>query len=96
MSTDVNPAAELSELAYRPAPVFRAEHGESRFTRVVEQQTAKVPSEIFLLLAIGSMLTSLVLELTHHRRQSRFIGMWPGPLLVMGVYNKLVKVFGAR
>ena len=30
------------------------------------------------------------------RRWSQFVGMRPGPLLMMGVYNKLVKTFGAR
>jgi hypothetical protein len=42
------------------------------------------------------MCVSLGLELGRKTRASRFIGMWPGPLLVMGVYNKLVKVLGPR
>jgi hypothetical protein len=96
MAEDVNPAARESEKAYEPAPVFRDEHGESWVTRVVEQQSAKVPSDWFLFLSIGAMAASLALELTGKRRESRFVGMWPGPLLVMGVYNKLVKTFGAR
>ncbi|MBX5484587.1 MAG: hypothetical protein IRZ16_22415 [Myxococcaceae bacterium] len=93
---DVNPAAEESEYVYLPAPVFRAEHGESAITRLVEQQAAKVPSDVFLFLALGSMFASLLFELTGHRRRSRFVGLWPGPLLILGVYNKLVKIFGAR
>lgn len=96
MDQEINPAAGPSELSYRPAPVFRAEHGESRLTRLVEQQAAKVPSDLFLFLALGAMAVSLALEIADRRRASRFIGMWPGPLLVMGVYNKVVKVFGAR
>jgi hypothetical protein len=39
---------------------------------------------------------SLAAEFAGRQRVSRFVGMWPGPLLVMGVYNKLVKTFGAR
>lgn len=93
---DVNPAGQQSELSYRPAPVFRSEHRENRFTRVVEQQTAKVPSGVFLVAAIAAMTASLGLELAGRRRLSHFVGMWPGPLLVMGVYDKLVKTFGAR
>jgi hypothetical protein len=96
MDTQVNPASGASELVYEAAPVFRAEHGESRITRLVEQQSAKVSSVIFLTLALAAMSASLVLEATGRRRASRFIGMWPGPLLTMGVYNKLVKTFGAR
>jgi hypothetical protein len=41
-------------------------------------------------------MASLTCELAGRRRASRFIGMWPGPLLVMGVYNKLVKLLGPR
>lgn len=92
----VNPAGRASEVVYRSAPVFRAEHGENRVTRLVEQQSAKVPSFIFLAASLLSMTVSLGLELAGKRRESRFIGMWPGPLLTMGVYNKLVKIFGAR
>ncbi len=96
MNSDFNPASEVSEIVYEAAPVFRAEHGESRVTRLVEQQSAKMPSVLFLTVAIAAMTASLALELAGKRRASRFIGMWPGPLLTMGVYNKLVKTFGAR
>lgn len=95
-SLDVNPERDRSELAYTSAPVFRAEHGESRATRLIEQQAAKVPSHVFLFLSLAAMSTSLAFELAGRQRESRFIGMWPGPLLVMGVYTKLVKTFGAR
>lgn len=95
-----NPASAASEAAseivYQSAPVFRAEHGETRLTRLVEQQAAKMPSLIFLGTALAAMVAALSLELAGRRRISRFIGLWPGPLLTMGVYNKLVKTFGAR
>lgn len=93
---DVNPAAEKSRFSYREAPVLRAEHSENRVTRIVEQQAAKIPSDYFLMAALGAMLVSFSLEIARRRRASRFVGMWPGPLLVMGVYNKLVKVMGPR
>lgn len=93
---DVNPAAQPSLASYRETPVLRAEHSEGRITRIIEQQSAKVPSNYFLTLAFAAMLASLGFELSGRQRASRFIGMWPGPLLVMGVYNKLVKVLGPR
>jgi hypothetical protein len=93
---DVNPAARPSLFSYREAPVLRAEHREGRVTRIIEQQTAKVPSNYFLTLAFLAMLAALSLELSGRQRVGRFVGMWPGPLLVMGVYNKLVKVLGPR
>jgi hypothetical protein len=89
-------AGEAPEIVYRSAPVFRAEHGESRMTRLVEQQAAKMPSVLFLAAALAAMSASLLLELAGRHRAGQFVGMWPGPLLTMGVYNKLVKTFGAR
>lgn len=96
MEGDVNPAVDRSEIAYAPAPVFRPEHLENRVTRIVERQAAKVPSDVFLILAVGAMIASVTFEALNKQRPSRFVGMWPAPLLVMGVYNKLVKVFGPR
>lgn len=92
--TDVNPASEATELSYRAAPVLRTEHREGTLTRMLEHQVAKVPSDVFLLVSLGAMAVSLAAELTDHRRVGRFVGMWVAPVLVMGVYNKLVKTFG--
>jgi hypothetical protein len=92
---DVNPAADAS-LAATPAPVLRPEHTEGDLARLIEQQTAKIPSHWFLLGAFGSMGLSLVLEFAERRRASRFIGQWPAPLLILGMYNKLVKTLGTR
>ena len=96
MSDDINPASDKSRFSYREAPVMRTDHNEGSITRLIEHQTARIPSDVFLVLALGGMATSLVLELRNNQRASRFIGMWPGPLLIMGVYNKLVKVLGPR
>ncbi|AKQ69839.1 hypothetical protein A176_006751 [Myxococcus hansupus] len=97
METDVNPASRLSERDYQDAPpVVRGEHAEASFTRLIEQQTAKVPSHVFLVASLAAMGVSFALEVSGRSRPSRFIGQWVSPLLVMGVYNKLVKIFGQR
>lgn len=93
---EVNPASRKSRLSYVPAPVLRAEHAEGTLTRLIEQQTAKIPSDFFLFAALASMGASLAFELAGNRRLSRFIGMWAPTLLTFGVYNKLVKVLGPR
>jgi hypothetical protein len=93
---DVNPASEESLREYDPTSVVRSAHAEGTLTRLIEQQAAKVPSDVFLFLALGSMTASLVLELSGKRSQSRFVGMWAPTLLTMGVYNKLVKTLGPR
>jgi hypothetical protein len=92
---DINPAAEQSTQG-APAPVMRAEHAEGHLARVIEQQTAKLPSDWFLVAAVAAMGASLVLELTRRHRAATFVGQWPAPLLIMGVYNKLVKTLGTR
>ncbi len=96
MGMDVNPASEVSEKEYAAPPVVRAEHLEGSFTRLLEQQTAKVPSHVFLFASFCSMAVSLGLELGGRERPARFVGLWATPLLVMGVYNKLVKTLGPR
>ena len=40
------------------------------------------------------MALSAALELKHNSRGARFVGSWVAPLLLMGIYNKLVKTFG--
>lgn len=97
MNPDVNPASERSmESYFEPPPVLRVEHAEGSFTRIIEQQTAKIPSDFFLFAALCSMAASLALELRGKRSPARFVGMWVEPLLTMGVYNKLVKLLGPR
>lgn len=96
---DVNPKAEQSmeqEHVFDPAPILREEHAESSLTRTLEQQTAKVPSHWFLAASLASMVLAAGLELAGRSRASRFVGMWAPSLLVMGVYNKLVKTLGPR
>jgi len=94
--TEINPQRDGARPSMAASPVMRIEHREDLLTRMIEQQAAKVPSNLFLVSAIGAMCISLAAELRGQERTSRFIGMWVGPLLTMGVYNKLVKTFGAR
>ena len=96
MRQETNPASKKSMREYRAATVMRAEHTESSLTRLLEQQAAKIPSDVFLFASLCSMGFSLGAELTGHARAARFTGMWVGPLLIMGVYTKMVKTFGAR
>ena len=99
MSTDeleVNPASDKSEEDYEKTPVQREEHAESELTRLIEQQTAKLPSDVFLFAAMTAMGAAVALEVMGKSRASRFVGMWPPALLTMGMYNKLVKIMGTR
>lgn len=72
-----------------------AEHSEGVIARTMEQQTAKLPSDTFLWLALSAMAASLMLQLTGRKAESLFVGQWPAPFLLFGVYNKLVKIGGS-
>jgi hypothetical protein len=65
---------------------------EGNFTRSVEVQTSRIPSINFLGLAVGSMIASAGLMFAGRRETANFIGQWAPTLLVIGVYNKLVKI----
>jgi hypothetical protein len=94
MNGDVNPAEHSPISSNSNAPLRRAEHKEGSLTRLIEQQTAKIPSHFFLSASLSAMAVSAALELKRNARASRFVGSWVAPLLMMGIYNKLVKTFG--
>ena len=70
-------------------------HSEGSIARTIEQQTAKLPSDVFLWAAIGSMGASLVLRLMGRREDAVFVGQWAPTLLILGTYNKMVKQHGS-
>ena len=70
------------------------EHKEGEVAKAIEEQTAKLPSDIFLWAALGSMAISLTMQLSGSKHKSLFIGQWAAPFLLLGVYNKLVKLEG--
>ncbi|HZS50931.1 MAG TPA: hypothetical protein VFA54_08730 [Bryobacterales bacterium] len=72
------------------------EHREGRVARAIEQRTAKLPSDVFLWAALGSMAASLVLQLMGERQRSNFVGQWAPSFLILGLYNKLVKLHGSE
>jgi len=73
---------------------FNQQHKEGKVATAIEEQTAKIPSDVFLWAALGSMAISLAMRLTGSKHRSLFIGQWAAPFLLFGVYNKLVKLEG--
>lgn len=71
------------------------QHEEGQLARMIEQQTAKLPSDTFLWAAVGAIGASAVFQLMGKKNASLFVGDWVAPLLLFGVYNKIVKVQGS-
>ncbi len=79
-----------------PKPGARPEHREGPVARTIEQQTAKLPSDLFLWAALGSITASLTFQLMGDERKANFIGHWAPTFLLLGLYNKLVKLHGSE
>ena len=70
-------------------------HSEGVVARTIEEQTAKLPSDVFLWAAGASILGSLALQISGRKQVSQFVGQWAPTFLLLGLYNKLVKVAGS-
>jgi hypothetical protein len=70
-------------------------HAEGSVARMIEEQTAKLPSDVFLWASLGAMGVSCFLQMAGRKHESLFIGQWAPSLLILGLYNKLVKVAGS-
>jgi len=67
---------------------------EGKVAKTLEEQTSRIPSDVYLWAAVGTMALSLTCFLTRNRHASIFFGQWAPSLLIIGLYNKLVKVEG--
>src|SRR5882672_7944693 len=82
---------------------------EGRIARRIEAQTSKIPSDWFLWAAGGSIIAALALQFrggrargprfapprfVTRRLDANFVGQWAHTLLLLGLYNKVVKVLG--
>ncbi len=70
-------------------------HTEGTVARPIVEQTAKLPSDTFLWSAVGAMAASAAFQMAGNRHVSLFVGQWAPTLLIMGLYNKLVKQLGS-
>jgi hypothetical protein len=69
---------------------------EGRRTKGIERVTASVPSTAWLALAGASIAAAATLKLMGRDSAANFIGQWAPTILILGVYNKLVKVVGSE
>lgn len=67
---------------------------EGQVATMIEEQTAKIPSDVYLWAAVGSIAASLALKLSGQSKTALFVGQWAPTFLILGMYNKLVKQQG--
>ncbi|GAB3417724.1 hypothetical protein [Niabella aquatica] len=72
-----------------------ANHSEGKIAETIEQQTSKIPSDIYLWASVAAMATSLTLKICKQDHRALFIGQWAAPFLLFGIYNKIVKTEGS-
>jgi hypothetical protein len=86
------------------------ESREGKVARGIEKRTAKLPSDLFLWMAGGAIIGSAALQIlgggrkmgpfgrkekgSTLQRLSLFVGEWAPTFLMLGLYNKIVKVAG--
>jgi hypothetical protein len=73
----------------------RSDHKEGPVARGIEQQTAKLPSDTFLWAAVGSIATSMIMMAMGQEKKANFVGHWAPTFLILGLYNKMVKLHGS-
>jgi hypothetical protein len=82
-------------LEREPKTEPKASHREGPVARTIEQQTAKLPSDTFLWAAAGSIGVSLAMTAMGQEKKANFIGQCAPTLLILGLYNKMVKLHGS-
>ena len=85
----------MSQAVFEGVGVRPREHEEGQLTKAIEQYTSQIPSGFYLTLAFASIAGSLALQMSGRNRSALFVGQWVAPFMLMGLYNKLVKLQGS-
>lgn len=67
---------------------------EGKGTVAVEKQTSKIPSIVYLAAGLGALVAAACLMRRDKKHSALLIGQWAAPILIMGLYNKVVKTEG--
>jgi len=67
---------------------------EDEFTKTVEEYAASIPSSAYLGVAVAAMGVSFLCQVAGRGKWGNFIAQWVPTWLIIGLYNKVVKVQG--
>ena len=82
----------MMDMEAKDSDMNREGQEEGKMTRKVERHTSKMPSMTFLGLAVGSMVASAALMISERKQLANFVGQWAPTILILGLYNKIVKI----
>ena len=68
---------------------------EGPIAKGIERQTSKIPSDVFLWAALGSLGVGAAMQAMNYKHRGLFMSQIAPTLLLLGVYNKIVKVAGS-
>ncbi|KVV16304.1 hypothetical protein ACRASX_13785 [Flavobacterium sp. TMP13] len=74
--------------------ILQNHNSESPVAKKIQEQTAKLSSDLFLWDAFASMAGSATLKVMGKGKTALFFGQWATSFLLLEVYNKIVKVEG--
>jgi len=73
---------------------MKLSHEEGPVAKAIEEQTAKLPSDLFLWGGLGALVTAASLFYNGKKEEALLVGQWAAPILILGFYNKVVKLEG--
>lgn len=62
----------------------------------IAKEIGKIPSEWFVLAAVGSIVGSLLLRGSDKNQDANFVGHWAPTFIGLGIYVKLMHLTGNR
>lgn len=92
--TKDNDQGTMGSLKEMAGKYVNADGKEGPIAKSIEEQTSKLPSDLFLWAALGSMALSATFKIMGKGNTANFVGQWAPSFLILGLYNKLVKVEG--
>ncbi|WP_418981969.1 hypothetical protein [Alistipes sp.] len=74
--------------------MLHAKPKEGKATVAVEKRTSRIPSMIYLIAGLSALASSSCMMMRGRKSKALLVGQWAAPLLIMGLYNKVVKTEG--
>jgi hypothetical protein len=68
---------------------------EGPVAKAIEHRTQRIPSDVFLWSALGFLGLAAVLQTANRKHTSILLSQLAPTFLLLGIYNKLVKVAGS-